>query len=571
MNKLVLRAGTAITCLSIFLSGCSAKDKKAVETVKEDTKVNSNLTAPGTFPIVKEKITLSITIPAPTDATVKMSENWFTKELEKKTNIHIDWQEISGSNFKEKVNLMFASGDMTDMIVTGAGTTNRILKEEEAQYGSQGLIVPLNKYIDTQSVWMKKVFQEQPDLKQYITTPDGNIYALPNIDDGYHVVYPQKVWLNTTWLKNLNLNMPKTPDEFYNVLKAFRDNDPNKNGKKDEIPFSTVKSGANVELDGFLVNPFGYAPGGDRLYVKDGKVVLSAIENGYKDGLKYLNKLYKEGLIYKESFTQDQKTQVNLNESGDAPVIGAYPAMHLGYGSNLTASNRWHQYNSVPPLTGPSGKSVATYQPYTTKYTTGFVSITKACKNPEAAFRMADYLYSEEGTIASMIGREGKEWVKASAEDKGMDGRPAKYNQLTVDTKNPEFQNVTWGQLFANYRPKDYQWSWAFPQDPYDPKVSPMTGRMRVFYMATLEHEKVAQKIENVLPALYYPQAAIGEMSQLKTTINDYINESIVRFITGDKDIDKEWDGYVSQLDKLGLKRYLQIMQENYDTQYKKK
>lgn len=60
-------------------------------------------------------------------------------------------------------------------------------------------------------------------------------------------------------------------------------------------------------------------------------------------------------------------------------------------------------------------------------------------------------------------------------------------------------------------------------------------------------------------------------MSQLKTTINDYINESIVRFITGNKDIDKDWDTYVSQLDKIGLKRYLQILQENYDTQYKKK
>jgi putative aldouronate transport system substrate-binding protein len=542
----------------------------AVGTVwSADQKVK--VTAPGTFPIVDRKVTITIATPAPTDATVILSENAFTKAYEAKTNIHVEWQLIPSANFKEKINLMLAAGDLPDVICTGVGATNRFDKMEEAQIGAQGLIIPLNKLIDSQSVWFKKALAEQEGLKSYITAPDGNIYALPNIADEYHTTYPQKLWINTAWLKKLGLKMPSTTEEFYQVLKAFKERDPNGNGKADEIPFSTCKAGSNVELDGFLMTPFAYNPGGDRLWVSNGKVTFSAATPGYKDGLKYIARLYKEGLINLESFTQDQKTQVNSNEAGDAPTIGSFPSLHLGYGANLTASPRWQQYDSVPPLAGPSGKAIAVIQPYANKYVTGMYSITRDCKNPEAAFRFVDWMYSEEGTIAAMVGEENKAWVKAKPGEKGLTGKQSRWTQLTVDITKKENQNGTWGQLFPNYRPASYSTAWSFPQDPYDPTVSPMTGRMRVFYKATEAHEKVAQKVSAALPGLYYSSGDIGDIALLKTTIKDFVDESLVRFVTGNKDIDKEWGAYLAQLDKLGLQRYLEIIQRNYDRQYGKK
>jgi putative aldouronate transport system substrate-binding protein len=529
------------------------------------------LSAPGSFPVVDRKVTITVAVPAPTDSTTILEENAFTRAYEAKTNIHIDWQLIPGANFKEKINLMLASGDLPDVIDTGVGAANRLDKMDEAQIGAQGLIIPLNKLIETQSVWFKKALAEQEGLREYITAPDGNIYALPNIADEYHTTYPQKLWINTAWLKKLGLEMPRTTEDLYKVLKAFKERDPNGNGKADEIPLSTCKAGSNVELDGFLMNPFTYSPGGDRLWIDGGKVTFSAATPGYKEGLKYIARLYREGLINRESFTQDQKTQVSVNESGDAPTIGAFPSLHLGYGANLTASPRWQQYDSVPPLVGPSGKAIATIQPYANKYITGMYSITSACKNPEVAFRLVDWMYSEEGTIAAMVGEEGKAWVKAKAGEKGLTGKQAKWTQLTLDTTKKENQNGAWGQLFPNYRPASYSVAWAFPQDPYDPTVSPMTGRMRVFYRATEAHEKVAQKVGAALPGLYYSAADIGDIALLKTTIKDYVDENLVRFVTGDKDVDKDWDAYISQLKKLGLDRYLGIIQRNYDGQYGKK
>ena len=195
-------------------------------------------------------------------------------------------------------------------------------KASESMFGSQGLVLPLNEYLDTISVGYKAAFEELDGLRDYITTPDGNIYSLPNVDGSLHVQYNMKLWLNTTWLDNLGLSMPTTTDEFYNVLKAFKEQDANGNGNpNDEIPFSTVTSGAGTQIDGFLMNPFQQTSENTKLYIDNGVVTYAPVQDNYKEGLKYLNKLWAEGLINPESFTQDRVNQVNVNEAGEDCVI----------------------------------------------------------------------------------------------------------------------------------------------------------------------------------------------------------------------------------------------------------
>ena len=71
--------------------------------------------------------------------------------------------------------------------------------------------------------------------------------------------------------------------------------------------------------------------------------------------------------------------------------------------------------------------------------------------------------------------------------------------------------------------------------------------------------------MESVLPSLYYSNDVINELSMLKTTITDYVNEMLVAFVTGSKNIDTDWDAYMSQLKTLGVERYMQIIQETYN------
>ena len=101
--------------------------------------------------------------------------------------------------------------------------------------------------------------------------------------------------------------------------------------------------------------------------------------------------------------------------------------------------------------------------------------------------------------------------------------------------------------------------------DPYAEDVKPVNGRNVVIYRASLEHEKVRQSRESVMPDLYMSQEDSSEMSLLKTNVMDVQKEYMVQFITGAKDIDAEWDGYISALNNVGLERYLELLQKAYD------
>ena len=558
------------------LGGCGADNAKegsssaaasATTTTTEGASAegteNSMFNEPGTLPIVKEPITLTVFAPANTEGS--WEENAQVKELEEATGIHLEWQTCASSdNVQEKLSTMFASGEMPDIILTGVSSGNRYDKATEQALGEQGLVLPLNDYLDTVSVGYKQAFEEIDGLKEYITTPDGNIYSLPNIDGSLHVQYNMKLWINTQWLDNLGLDMPTTTEEFYEVMKAFKEKDANGNGDpNDEIPLSTVTSGAGTQIDGFLMNPFQLTSETNKLYVDNGKVTFAPAQEGYKEGLKYLNQLYAEGLLNPESFTQDKNNQVNVNEAGEECVIGAFLAQRPGYACDLTTepySKKWEQYQSLAPLTGPDGQCVASWNPYV-MFESGMTFISSSCTNPEAAFRLLDYISTQ--TYRSSLGIEGVhyEMLDANTTELGLDGETkAHYKRTDADSTNQSLL-----QLTALIRTPEFLAAEATNPNPYADDVKPLNGRQIVMYKASLEHQKVQQSLDSVMPDLYMSQADSSEMSLIKTNVMDTQKEYMVQFITGAKDIDAEWDSYLKALDNVGLARYLELLQKAYD------
>lgn len=121
--------------------------------------------------------------------------------------------------------------------------------------------------------------------------------------------------INKSWLDKLGLKVPDTIDDLYNVLKAFKEQDPNGNGKQDEIPF--------IELSNDLISPFGIADlNNNFMVVKDGNAVYYPISEEYKEGLKWESKLFKDGLLDKEVFTQDETMRSAKFLNPDAPIVG---------------------------------------------------------------------------------------------------------------------------------------------------------------------------------------------------------------------------------------------------------
>lgn len=141
--------------------------------------------------------------------------------------------------------------------------------------------------------------EETPDMKKISTFPDGKIYSMPTRLPSRPKSRNQPV-INKAWLDKLGLKAPTTTEELYQVLKAFKEKDPNGNGKPDEIPYT--ETGLNMDF----LNPFGITDiNASSMIVQDGKPVYYPTTDAYKEGLIYTHKLYSEGLIDQELFTQD--------------------------------------------------------------------------------------------------------------------------------------------------------------------------------------------------------------------------------------------------------------------------
>ena len=557
-----LLAALLILLLAITLTGCGGEKPKN-DAPKETA--SSDLNELGKFPISKTKKTIKVLIPW---SGGDINEYWNTTEFEKKTNIHVEWQVVPAQSFKEKRAVLLAGGDLPDVIVNGPDSFS-FTPAEQLQYGSQGTFIDLSKYIDSDTVHLKKILQDNPQYKKLITNLDGKIYALPDFNTCYHCNFSQKLWINTKWLDKVGLKMPTTTDEFEKVLLAFKNQDPNGNGKKDEKPLVFVTDAWNGSIDGFLMNAFTYTDGSTRLQLNNGKIEYAPTKPEYKEGLKYIQKLYKQGLIDAASFTTDKASLKKLNEGGDRTVVGATAGgTASAVSGGISVSERFAEYDIVPPLAGPAGfKSAGNYQ-NVRDVTPGVFEITKAAKDPALVMRWIDWMYSQEGTIFHSLGQEGIDWKKADGTQLGLDGKPAKLVPVPRADSDPMKNKIIWDQLFPSYRTKEFRDGFAAPTDWRADLKDPMSAE-RHLYDGTKAYEAVAPKADKTVPPITVSADKVADYVRMQNDIDTYVKESTAKFITGGMNIDKDWDKFQKQLVDLGLEDYLKMCQESYDKVYK--
>ncbi|QYR22965.1 extracellular solute-binding protein [Paenibacillus sp. sptzw28] len=535
---------------SIVLSACSGN--KTGNTTTGGTGSNKETGNTGSE---QPAAPVDITFFAP-QGKAPLQDNDYTKLIEKKFNVNIKWDLAPADALKDRRQLLLASGDYPEVFLEGKFNNTDI-----QTYSKQGVFIPLNDLIDKYAPNIKKVMDEKPYFKDAITSPDGNIYGLPRLNECYHCTYSQKYWMNKEWLDKLGLKVPTTTDELYTVLKAFKTQDPNGNKKADEIPLTGApnKYVWNGNIDAFLMNSFIYNDNDKYLTVKDGKVDFAANKPEWKEGLAYMHKLYKEGLIDPAAFTQNDQAIGQLgNRQGDE-IVGSITTALLSYLLNVGDDKitRHKHWVIVPPLKGPNGVQLAGVSQGLGEFE---MTITNKASEAQqiAAIKIADYAYSEEGALYSEYGpTEGIGWTKAQPGEKNIWGQPAKYSFERLK-KLPDnvVRNDSWSLMGPKNMSKEFREMFAYSQDPLSSK-----GYETRLARATKEYEPYA-------PKEYYPAASwirpddTDSAAQLTTSVKDYVTNSMAQFIIGNKDIDKDWDAYVKGFDGLNLTKYIQIYQD---------
>ena len=508
----------------------------------------ANVNPKGIFPIVKSPTTLEIAL-AQNPKVLDYDTNEFTTFLEEKTGIDLQFTLLPAKDTASKINLMFASNDLPEVFLGSTMLPDAMVLD----YGTQGMILPLNSLIDTYGDEINRMFNEAMDknMKNSITFADGNIYALPKLSELTSNTYASRMWVYKPWMDALNLEVPETTDAFADMLTAFKSMDPNGNGKADEIPLIGFKATTDTEIATFLINAFIYYNGTNGFTVTDGKVDVAYTKPEFKDALAYLNELCKEGLLDPMSFTQDlQQMKTLVNQ--DVPVIGAFSSSVAKSNLMDVTSQRSKDYVLIPPLTGPNG---AQYTVITPNVPANAYVITKDCKSPAAAYRLADFMYSEESTMRGRYGIEGRDWVKPTDGELGNTGKPA-YMKLLTDVWGQTTHNVHWQNPNPSFLPQEIMDGQTWNGDPYEYN-----------YYATkfvLDYY-VGKEPKEYLPSrLNMPLDEMDEYNQLLSTITAYVNENMTRFIIGDQSLE-QWETYLGEFDKMDLDRLISITQEAYD------
>lgn len=534
------------------------------------TGVSALASEPGTMPIAENPgdITLRIAV---TDhpAIEDWNTNEFVKWLSETTNINFEFELIPLEGRLEKLSLILASGDYPDIFMS-VGMTDALI----SRYGvEEGMFLPLNDLIDQYGVETKRMYEQFPAAEGRMTQLDGNIYALPNINECYHCTAANKFWINQRWLDNLGLEQPTTIDEFYDVLVAFRDQDANGNGDpSDEIPFAgDYDDGWNTNPERFILNAFTYYPldldittstqdYAFGLYLDGDEVTVPFYKDELKDGLKFMAKLSEEGLLYPGSFTQNLTQLTQLAESD---TLGASAGGYILFAE--VGGDAYRSYAPLLPIAGPDGYQSSVSYPHDAIVNNYFV-ISADCENPEAAFRVGDLLYTYDATIRSYYGVKGVDWDDPDPDEGlvGINGEPAMYKLITPwQEAEPQNQHVV--QMCLAYRDAAFRLG-----EPSDPTVDLYTGEglETLLYQVTADYKPYTHD-EMVLPPLKFTDAQNDEMSVMKAELNTAIKEGMTAFMTGSRDVDAEYDNWMAELESKGLSSLVEYYQNAYDAQYK--
>lgn len=226
-KKLTVRAAAAVLAASM-LTACGGAPTSG-STQEQTSSAPASYFNPTGERICDETIT--ITMGGRQGPTKDWQNTIMIQGIEEKMGIHIDCQPVANDAWETQRTLMFSTDSLPDIL-----TCTMMSVADVNNYGADGYFLPLNEYLEYMPN-LQKLMEENPAYAKYITAPDGNIYGLTRLVPQEQAGRLNRVFINGEWLKNVGMEVPQTVDEFYNVLKAFKEQDANGNGDpNDEIP-----------------------------------------------------------------------------------------------------------------------------------------------------------------------------------------------------------------------------------------------------------------------------------------------------------------------------------------------
>ena len=508
---------------------------------------------------------IKLSVGLPTKATVlSYEENALTYWVEEQVGIDLSFVPYSGgTDIGTQISTTVAAQQPLPDVLFGISLGDEVYRG----YGKDGYFLDLTKYFEdregaSKTFWtrLEETFTEAEidDVLRKMKDPDtGAIYCVPTMDTTMIDVMDYQMWINQQWLDYLKLEMPTDTESFYNVLKAFRDGDPNQNGKADEIPlYGGQEAGLGADVVNFVVNLFLYFNDRKNFSIdEEGQVYAPFITDEYREALKFLHKLIDEKLMLDSVFNtkMNEMPMITTPASGTA-IVGCFAGhltIHADYNNPVM-----EQYTSMPLW------SNALFNDH--RFTANNF-ITSDCANPDKAFEMMMTLWSEEGSRRVRYGEYGVNWTEPDEGAMSDLGLPATYKLL----RDPLVEQNTclWSGASCTLC------VWAELEDAQIVREqSPGEAVKQQMHAVSYQNYKAASEKYNpdaslICPTLVLTEEEKDDTEAQRVACSDYYKKCRTAFATGEMDPNKDadWDTYVNTLWDLGLQDWLDVAQVSYD------
>ncbi|MDF2925211.1 MAG: sugar transporter permease [Paenibacillaceae bacterium] len=451
------------------------------------------------------------------------------KEVERITNVSMkNVANESISDEKQSFNTMLASANLPDIIQGMRTTINPII--------SQKALVPLDDLIEKHAPNIKKFLADYPEARRSGSGPDGKIYTITGTLGGKpgNAVPSSGFFIRQDWLEKLALKTPTTLDEYEKVLYAFREKDPNGNGKRDEIPYFFRDKGIQQILQLWDAYPSWYIG-------KDDKVHHGKAEPEYQAALKKLAQWYKDGIIDPEIFTRGSQARQFLlgNNLGGATID--WFASTSAVNDSVKAQVPGIRFAAIAPPADINGK-VKFNQSREPIHSFAW-GISSSAKDPVMAVKYMDFFFSETGEWLMNYGIEGTHYTKKNNEPVLLDAA------LKYPSGYPNFLR----SIGAGYE--------IGRRGSLIGEVSSMNEIGK----AGFELYEKSNWLAKPFPVLTFTEAEKKTIDNALANLTPYLDEFEQKCLMGAQDVDASWKKHQDDLQNLNLHKVLEAYNSAYE------
>ena len=453
--------------------------------------------------------------------------NLFFSRMQERTGISFQFsQHTDQEKWTERKKEILRGENMPDVLfkaeLTGAET--RDLYEA-------GRIIDLAPYLEEYAPDLWKLLEGNPEWKKAITLPDGSIPALPSFNE---LQNNDAMWINTAWLKKLNLEMPKTAEELTEVLRAFKEKDPNGNYQKDEVPLTFI---GMWELR-FLGHAFGIIDNDYYVTAKEGKVNSSLTSDENRAFLTWLHTLWDEGLLDATGFSTTDSIRQITDEKKAIP----YGMLLSSSPLTVVPMAAIGQFSLMEPMTW-DGKKV--YRDLLGDIIRGTFAISSACRDPEKLVSWVNLLYTEEISRLAHYGKEGEDYIMTEGG----------YWEWNADAKTagevilPE-STISEGGVAPGLTDADFQLRYS---DEATRNNIEQLSALRAFCVKPF-------------PQVFLKAEDEKRIAEIQKNLSGYAEKAMACFVTGDTELtDENWAEFCRTVDEKGLSEMVAIWQKYVD------